>query len=444
MLSISNHNTQQAPNRFEGNRTNTRTQSLNNNFQRHRNNSNNSSQEPPLNNQILLQLIIRILIRLIAQLRANSNPQPQQPQQPREEYRSFDGSKNNAQSTSMGAINSEYINILPTDHSRDMDGATEVDLANPRDISNEVMAQSENTENKKGLSDMFWLWGQFLDHDITLGPDKKGDHADIDIPTGDRFFDPQGTGTQTMKFERTDGTVDSTGQKHYSNAITSYIDGSNIYGSNKETADKLRSFEGGQLINSSGNLLPENDQGHFLSGDVRANENLGLTSMHTLWMREHNQIASKLSEENPHWNDETLFQEARKEVIAEMQAITFNEYVPQLIGNNTVERYEGYNSNVTSQISNSFATAAYRIGHTMISPTINRLDEQGDVVAEGNLQLRDAFFQPQKLKETGIDPILRGFASHKAQAVDPMLIDDLRNFLFGPPGAGGFDLASLN
>ncbi|MEE9351456.1 MAG: peroxidase family protein, partial [Thiotrichaceae bacterium] len=42
------------------------------------------------------------------------------------------------------------------------------------------------------------------------------------------------------------------------------------------------------------------------------------------------------------------------------------------------------------------------------------------------------------------DPILRGFASHKAQAVDPMLIDDLRNFLFGPPGAGGFDLASLN
>ncbi|HEC04808.1 MAG TPA: peroxidase, partial [Thiothrix sp.] len=386
----------------------------------------------------LLKLIIQILIRLIAQLQGNNNPDT-----PKDDYRSFDGSKNNANSTGMGAASSEYLDIIPTDTTRDIGGTTEANLANPRAISNEVMAQTENTENKKGLSDMFWLWGQFLDHDITLGPDKKGDHANIAIPIGDRFFDPQATGTQTMGFERTEGTTNEAGEKTYKNAITSYIDGSNIYGSSKDTADKLRSFEGGKLI-SSNNLLPENDKGHFLSGDVRVNENLGLTSMHTLWMREHNQIAEKLGDENPQWNDEKLFQETRKEVIAEMQAITFNEFLPQMLGNDTIESYKGYDSNVTSQISNSFATAAYRIGHTMISPNIHRLQENGEVVVGGNLPLRNAFFQPQKLKETGIDPILRGFASHTAQAVDPMLIDDLRNFLFGPPGAGGFDLASLN
>ena len=413
-------------------------QRFGNNSRQH-NRRNNSSRGNLLSNQTILQLILRILIRLIAQLQAN-----QQPPQPKEEYRSFDGSKNNQNSTSVGALNSEFIRIIPADTSRDIGGTTEANLANPRAISNEVLTQTENTENKKGLSDMFWLWGQFLDHDITLSPEKKGDHADIKIPTGDRFFDPQGTGTQTIKFERTEGITNENGEKTYKNAITSYIDGSNIYGSDKETADKLRSFEGGKLISSSDNLLPENETGSFISGDVRVNENLGLTSMHTLWMREHNRIANKLSSEHPRWNDETLFQQARKEVIAEMQAITFNEFIPKLLGNNTIERYEGYDPNVSSQISNSFATAAYRLGHTMISPSINRLDESGNVVAEGNLQLRDAFFQPQKLKETGIDPILRGFASHQAQAVDPMLIDDLRNFLFGPPGAGGFDLASLN
>ena len=71
-------------------------------------------------------------------------------------------------------------------------------------------------------------------------------------------------------------------------------------------------------------------------------------------------------------------------------------------------------------------------------------DESGNEIAEGHLRLRDAFFQPEKLAEAGVDPILRGFAAHTAQAADAKLVDDVRNFLFGPPGSGGFDLASLN
>jgi len=61
-----------------------------------------------------------------------------------------------------------------------------------------------------------------------------------------------------------------------------------------------------------------------------------------------------------------------------------------------------------------------------------------------HIPLRNAFFNPTLFKETGLDSILRGFAAQRAQKIDTLVVDDVRNFLFGPPGSGGFDLASLN
>src|SRR5207253_5138193 len=56
----------------------------------------------------------------------------------------------------------------------------------------------------------------------------------------------------------------------------------------------------------------------------------------------------------------------------------------------------------------------------------------------------NAFFNPVQLEQTGIDPILKYLSSDNAQEVDNKIVPELQNFLFGPPGAGGFDLASLN
>jgi hypothetical protein len=324
-----------------------------------------------------------------------------------------------------------------------LEGATAVNLPNVRDISNAVATQSETTANSKGLSDMFWLFGQFIDHDINLTPTNEADVANIKVPKGDAFFDLQNTGTQEMGFNRS-VSLESAEQRIQVNHITAFLDGSNVYGSDKETADKLRTFEGGKLRMGAANLLPTEDSGQFFAGDVRANEHAGLTSMHTIWAREHNTVADKLASQNPEWSDEKIYQESREWVVAEMQAITYNEFLPALLGGDGVGEYKGYDSNVNPQISNSFATAAYRLGHTMLSPSILRLDEAGNEIEAGHLQLRDAFFQPQNVVESGVDPILRGMATQTAQAVDPMLVDDVRNFLFGAPGAGGFDLASLN
>ncbi|MBA2114538.1 hypothetical protein HOV93_17040 [Planctomycetes bacterium FF15] len=278
----------------------------------------------------------------------------------------------------------------------------------------------------------------------------------IDVPTGDIYFDPTGTGTASIAFSRSDydpttGTsVDN--PREQINSITAFIDGSMIYGSDDSLAAALRTFEGGQLKTSEGDLLPTEgdvyegaeDSIFFVAGDVRANEQVGLTAMHTLFLREHNRLADEIAAANPGLTDEEIYQQARAIVIAEIQAITFNEFLPALLGSNTIPAYEGYDPTIDPSIANEFATAAYRFGHTMLSGEILRLNDDGTVADEGSLSLREMFFNPQEIVDNGIDSLLLGLASQQAQEIDNMLVDDVRNFLFGSPGAGGFDLASLN
>lgn len=389
----------------------------------------------PFNPQVLEQ-VLALLQQLIQLLQNQQQPEP--------EYRSYDGSGNNRQNPDWGKAETALTRLLPQDSTREPGGCTEATLPSAREISNVVADQDTSVGNRKGLSDMFWLWGQFLDHDITLVHAEHGDPANIPVPKGDPEFDPMNTGQATIGFTRSDSFTDAYGQNQQTNSITAYIDGSNVYGSDKTTADSLRTFEGGKLKTSEGNLLPKDDQGMFIAGDIRANEHAGLTSMHTLWVREHNQVAEQLAQDNPQWSDEKIYQEARNWVVAEMQSITVNEFLPALLGADAMPEYQGYDKNVSADMSNAFSAAAFRLGHTMLSPTLLRLDENGNEIAQGHLELRDAFFQPDKVTEAGIDPILRGFAAQTAQAVDPFVVDDVRNFLFGPPGQGGFDLASLN
>ena len=94
---------------------------------------------------------------------------------------------------------------------------------------------------------------------------------------------------------------------------------------------------------------------------------------------------------------------------------------------------------------NEFSTAIYRFGHSALSANLLRLDASLNPIPDGNLALRDAFFNPSRIvDEGGIEPLLRGLATQACSTIDTELVDDVRNFLFGPPGAGGFDLASLN
>lgn len=373
------------------------------------------------------------------------------------EFRNFDGSENNPNDSQIGQTNEQLLRVAPPNYLPDGSTPNTFDRPNPRDISNEIFNQTDSVPNQQGASAMFWLWGQFLDHDIDL-TESGNEFLPIPIPIGDVHFDPFNTGNQIMPFNRShfDATTGSPGvPREQINEITPYIDASNVYGSNQERADFLRTFEGGHLKVSAGDLLPYNDGSQanaggpgtelFLAGDVRANENVGLTSMHTLFVREHNFWADKIAKLKPHLSDENIYQNAKIIVTAEIESITFNEFLPLLLGENAIPDYENYDSSVDPQIANVFSTAAYRLGHTLISINLPRLNEDGSDTSDGTLALRDAFFSPGRLHdEGGVNAILRGFASNHSESLDALIIDEVRNFLFGPPGSGGLDLASLN
>lgn len=367
-------------------------------------------------------------------------------------FRSIDGTGNNPVEVYWGSAGSDLLRLPGgADYA---DGAFAMGgehRPSARAISNLVASTPGPLSRVVRVTDMFWQWGQFLDHDLDLTTGASpSEAANIPVPAGDPYFDPFNTGTQTIGFNRSvyDSLVTPRQQL---NMITAFIDASNVYGSDAHRAQELRA-DGGFLEMSRGRLLPFNVNGLpnapdardtlFLAGDIRANEQVGLTALHTLFVREHNRQAHYLR--RLRLPDETIYQVARAIVGAEMQAITYREFLPLLLGPNALPPYAGYDESIDPGIANVFSTAAYRFGHTMVSPMLLRLTRRGRPIRAGHLPLREAFFAPQETVEHGIEPVLRGLSRQRAEALDNFLVDDLRNFLFGPPGAGGFDLASLN
>lgn len=224
----------------------------------------------------------------------------------------------------------------------------------------------------------------------------------------------------------------------------------------------------------------------FLAGDVRLNEQTHLTVLHTLYMREHNRIADKLSELNPHWDDERTYQETRHIIAAGVQHVLVNEYIPLLIGKKMAELYNltahssgsdvrehhnhhhdfdhhhhqhgnhlqraggkyaywhGYDPTVTTSVSNSFAAAAFRQGHTFVQGSVERYNKFHEFVASE--KLRHLFKQPFLLYQPGVmDELTSGMINQPAQSYDPFLSEDISGHLFQPPElAFGHDLAAIN
>lgn len=381
----------------------------------------------------------------------------------RAENRSITGTGNNLNILSQGAARTPMIrhgygsefgpgNTLVADSVR----------GNARDISNAIFSQTESVPSRRGLSDYLWAWGQFVGHDMDLVTSSNGAAVNGSAPIAiNNPYDPLGPGP--IPFTRANAEMVAGGRGgsvlNIFNEVTSYIDASQIYGSSEERASALRTA-GGKLLVGNNNLLPQNTLGlemenhsplpatmMFAAGDIRANENPLLTSLQTVFMREHNRLVDIIATQQPDSTDEERYQLARKLVGAEMQIVTYREFLPALLGDlpstPKAEQHQ-YSPNVNASITNAFAHAAYRFGHSAVSPTMKLVDEHGS--SAGELPLRQAFFNPTLLANdpTLLDDLLRGAARQKSQEIDTLVIDDLRNFLFGPPGAGGMDLAAIN
>jgi peroxidase len=388
-----------------------------------------------------------------------------------EEYRPIDGYGNNPFRPAWGAANTWLERESGPYYADGISAPTGTERPNPRVASNAIFSQDASIPNPN-FSDFMWTWGQFVDHDIGL-TEGAAEPLPIPVPIGDPIFDPEGTGTAIIPFARAvfdpaTGTSRRNPRQQV-NEITSFLDGSTVYGSDAARAAWLREGKGGRLkvtLSPVGDLLPYNDGTQpnagspevpdlstdlFVAGDIRANEQPTLCLMHTLFVREHNYQAARIAYErnlDPVTDDEKIYQEARRIVIAEIQAITYREFLPALLGPHALPPYRGYRPWVNPGISAIFSTAAYRLGHTLLSPFIQRLEADGSPVPDGPLALRDAFFgsTPEQLETYGLEPFLRGIAREHMQELDAKVIDDVRNFLFETPvpGVRGLDLVSLN
>ena len=334
------------------------------------------------------------------------------------------------------------------------------------------------TQDELPFTHLLMQWGQFLDHDLSLGPELEEECegcrkteicSPIPVPDIDRSF---GVGTlnnaNCLPFRRSLPACETEKPLFFEpreqiNDLTAFIDGSMIYGSNNELAKAVRAFRGGLLltgppfpgrqpslpIDKESLILCPNRMDCFLCGEVRCNEQFSLTVMHTIWVREHNLCAKNLARINPFWDDERLYQECRRIVGALVQKITYEDYLPKVLGYRNydffVGRFKGYNPKVDPSIPNSFATAAYRYGHSLIRPQFDRLDVNFRPLPIGPLNLVDAFFNPDQFRVSlGTDPIVRGLVSVNSRRMDEFLNSVLTTQLFANTFSVPLDLASLN
>lgn len=341
------------------------------------------------------------------------------------------------------------LRLTDAHYSDGLSGMTRLDDA--ATIASVVFDQDGDMPHPDGLSALFVDWGQFLDHDLDLTRDASGEFLQVPGLVGPfqrSVYDPE-TGTDTPRMPM--------------NEITPGIDASMVYGSTAARTADLRSFDGGRLrisegANGSGELMPLAGPGDvmaganatpspiFLAGDIRANENLSLTVLHTLFLREHNHWADRLAAAYPDWEDEQIFQTAREIVEYEIQSITYRDWLPKLlVGNNTNPAWSlPLGDDVDGQISVEFSTAAFRFGHTMVTSDVPVMEESGRATSGIDLAIQDVVFNPRPLIDGYFDHLLRGQAAMTAQELDGKVIDDLNFFLRAPDGLTGFSLAALN
>ncbi|KAK3577817.1 hypothetical protein CHS0354_028872 [Potamilus streckersoni] len=411
-------------------------------------------------------------------------------------YRTLDGSCNNLDHPEWGMafrpqrrlLNPEYNDLVSSPRIQNTNGTGNL-LPNPRTISNVVHANNGSTTT---LDDKITLhvlqWGQFLDHDIISTPVYTGSNGatleccdtnqanvntekciPIYVPNGDKFF-INGT---CMNVKRSSPALDVscnnlTGPRQQENRITSYIDGSNVYGSSAAELIKLRNstFPEYMAVSDGNNLPADNDNSKCtltvtgencsLAGDSRVNVVPSLGSYHTLFVQEHNRIVDILKTKG--WtNSEELFQEARKINIAQIQRITYNEFLVWLMTRDVmnssgllsnVNPFTGYDPTINADIANDFGIA-FRMGHSWITNEMKlhtESTETSDNIDKDSKNIEDTYLNPHMLYmrgRTGAHRMLKWLTETKCPKTDRFVEDGARNKLFLSNGVS-FDLAALN
>jgi len=393
------------------------------------------------------------------------------------EVQSLSGVNNNPFNPNWGRAGGNYLRVTS---SRYADGrSTPVSGPNSRAISNRTFNDvNQNVFSERRVTQWGFTWGQFLDHTFGLR-DEAGTTANIPFNSSDPLESFTNTlGSIPFVRSRAAPGTGVSNPRQQINTVSSYIDASAVYGDTDTRLDWLRegTVDGNPDNNGSRLLLPNNylprrdSRGNastapamaidgrllanpnraMVAGDVRANENIALTATHTLFAREHNRIVSRLPSS---LSAQDRFQIARAVVIAEVQYITYTQFLPAM--GVQLPTYRGYNPNVNATLGNEFATVGYR-AHSQIhgeieleteaarysAATIAALEAQGVEVevdgadAEVVVPLNVAFFNPDLVPTLQLGPLLKGIGSESEYKNDEQIDNQLRSVLFQVPVPG--------
>jgi peroxidase len=346
-------------------------------------------------------------------------------------FSSIEGTTNNAVYSSQGAKRYNFAPRAPSGGSAQ--GPRLIDaMGHPfppaRLLSNAVATCTSgdiaDEESAFGNSHLAAAAISFLFHDFVRFTDDPVETVSSTVPACDVPLDSLCNGSLLMKLPRASYEVGSS-PRAFTNGATPFLDLSQVYGSTAARSASVRTFVGGRLLETG------------LPADPRGAKTPAILALYRLWQKEHNRQASVFASANPSWNDERLFQEARKRTIATMQAIASKEIFPLLL-DRAPTAYAGYNSSLDPRVDLLFAGASY-FADSGLPGEVACVSASGRVCNAGaSFRLRDHCNSVRLFDVwgVGLGDILRGLVLQPASNIDPIYATDLRNYYDAPAGDG--------
>ncbi|KAM3725264.1 Heme peroxidase [Dirofilaria immitis] len=404
---------------------------------------------------------------------------------PSTKYRTYSGHCNNVNHPLWGASSEPMQRFLKPTYadkiSKPRISINGSSLPSARKISHNLI--TEPTDRHTLCSMMIAEWAMFIYEDIIhtgITTLYKGNESKPLLCCNQKFTHPEcypievdqndtsySTLTQCLPYVRTATSPRencSLGPREQVNQVTSFLDASNIYGSNVERANKLRAYRNGLLLtqqNSRQNiLLPNTNDGTcwsnkqrcFLSGGEFTNLFPNQIALHTIWLRQHNNIAKQLKAINADWDDEKLFQESRRIVIAQIQHITYNEFLPIIVGKNNLRQYgiklrhndydSDYDLKTDATALNEFASAVGLFFYSLFSDRIVLYEDYA-----GNRRTEKAWNtlinDPELFYSGKIDTVLRYLLHETISKPGLHMNKYFKNEFLRGKGNYGLDLAAM-
>ncbi|XP_063053867.1 dual oxidase 2 [Engraulis encrasicolus] len=383
------------------------------------------------------------------------------------EVQRYDGWYNNLAYHSRGSAGQPLARLLPA---RYADGVyaplEEPKVPNPRAVSNVVARGPSGLPSSRNQTVLSLFFGYHVLSDVleVRRPGCPPEFMHISIPEGDPVFHWNAAPAPLLRFQRGQWDPDTgkspNNPRTQVNQVSSWIDGSSVYGSSSSVSDALRSFTGGLLASGAEPRLPRQSGGKNLMwsapdpstnkigsaglyelGNAWANENPFTLAEGVVWFRYHNYLASKLHRRHPDWSDDQLFHAARKRLVATLQNIAVYEWLPSYLGK-PLPPYTGYQKHVDPAVSPEFAAAAIRFGLSMMPSGVYmrnrschyRQVSNGDGSSSPARRLCNSFWSrnnPNLQTAEDVDELILGMTSQIAEREDNIVVEDLRDYMYG-------------